>query len=526
MDSQKANSILEAYRDELRKSGVLGWADALCASLPHAEVYLVGGAVRDCLLGRADTKDYDFVVRNVEAPKLEAQLARYGAVNYVGKTFGVYKLKLTEPLSVEALDIALPRTEHAWGTGKYRDVDTQSNPALPLKEDLGRRDFTVNAMAMRVTDPPIPPLLRGGQKGGIIVDEFNGLEDLTNKKLKTVGKPDERMREDYSRALRGLRFAVMLGFSFEQATWSTILRTIPHLLDVDAQGERIIPVEIIAREFLSALAAHPVAAFDLIESSGTFSALMPELLAMKGCPQPQEFHTEGDVWFHTRLALAAMESPAFAKEFSSPILIPAPQPLWNAELALAVLLHDIGKPATLTTPETHGADRIRFNDHDRVGAEMATSLIERLKLTSPDNEGVDADRVCALIRHHLLFVHGDVDELRPSTIEKYFFRDPLLGEELLRLSYADGAATIAKDGKGTTADYHRMRARIEALKEKGKHTLPRPLITGHEVMALLKIPAGPAVGEALVCMREAQLEGRITTPEEAKKYLEGIKTSS
>src|SRR3989338_3234140 len=261
MDLEKANSILGAYTDELRKSGILGWADALCASLPQAEVYLVGGAVRDCLLGRADTKDYDFVVRNVEATKLETQLSRFGAVNYVGKTFGVYKLKLTEPAHVEALDIALPRTEHALGTGKYRDVDTQSDPALPLKEDLGRRDFTINAMAMRVTDPPIPPLLRGGQKRGILVDEFNGVEDLADKKLRTVGKPDERMKEDYSRALRGLRFAVSLGFTIEASTWDAIVRSIAHLLDHDSQGARIIPAEVAAHEFLKALAAHPLAAF-------------------------------------------------------------------------------------------------------------------------------------------------------------------------------------------------------------------------------------------------------------------------
>ena len=526
MDSQKANSILGAYTDELRKSGILGWADALCASLPQAEVYLVGGAVRDCLLGRADTKDYDFVVRNVEAPKLETQLSRFGAVNYVGKTFGVYKLKLTEPAHVEALDIALPRTEHAWGTGKYRDVDTQSDPALPLKEDLGRRDFTINAMAMRVTDPPIPPLLRGGQKRGILVDEFNGVEDIADKKLRTVGKPDERMKEDYSRALRGLRFAVSLGFTIEASTWDAIVRSIAHLLDHDSQGARIIPAEVIAQEFLKALSAHPLAAFDLFELSGTFSILIPEFLAMRGCPQPQKFHTEGDVWVHTRLALAVLESPAFAQEFSNPILLPAPQPLWNAGLALAVLLHDIGKPPTLTTPETHGADRVRFNDHDRVGAEMATALIERLKFTSPTGIGVDADRVCALIRHHLLFVHGDVDELRPSTIEKYFFRNPLLGEELLRLSYADGAATIAKDGKGTIADYKRMRVRIEALKEKGRHTLPRPLLSGHDVMALFGLPEGPRVGKILTSIREAQLEGKIATPDEAKKHLTELYTLS
>ncbi|MEW6610740.1 MAG: hypothetical protein AB1352_03925 [Patescibacteria group bacterium] len=509
MNESKAENVLRAYRDGLYEAGMLRWAQELVKTYPKAEVYLVGGAVRDCLLKRVDTKDYDFVVRNVAARELEACLSRFGTVNYVGKSFGVYKLRLHEPPSVEALDIALPRTEHAWGTGKYRDIDTQSDPALSLKEDLGRRDFTVNAMAMRVS----------GDSRQLLVDSFGGLKDLEEKNIRTVGNPSERMREDYSRALRGLRFAVMLEFTIEQETWNALIRTVSHLHNSDVEGERIIPTEIIAKEFLGALEARPTKALDLYTESGALGVLLPELLEMKGCPQPPEYHSEGDVWTHTRLALAVLESAPFAEQFRESILTSELEPLWDAETALTVLLHDVGKPATLTTPEGHGTDRIRFHEHAEVGARMAGSIIDRLALTSPAGFGIDRARVLFMVRHHLLFLHGDVDRLRPATIEKYFFHDAGRGEKFLKLCYADAAASIPADGSNTLRDFYRMVARLNTLKEKGRKTLPPPLLTGNEVMEMLGIPEGPRVGAALHKLREAQLEGTITNKKEAVHYL-------
>jgi len=509
MDQQSANEILYAYQNVLRQQGVLSWIDELARRYPDAEVHLVGGAVRDCVLGRPDAKDYDFVVRNVASDALESVLKKFGTVNYVGKAFGVFKLKLHEPLELEALDVALPRTEQAWGTGKYKDVDTQSDPALPLDKDLARRDFTVNAIAMRVM----------GGRGQLLVDNYNGLNDAAGRLLRAVGDPHERFNEDYSRMLRGLRFAANLGFEIEQATWDALVATLSHLNDQDKAGVWIVPRETIASEFLRALGGSPVRAFDLYEKSGAFSELMPELDAMKDCPQPVQFHSEGDVWTHTRLALAVLESEVFAAQFREPILTQDARSLWNAEIALAVLLHDIGKPSTLTTPERDGTDRIRFNDHDQVGAQMAGAIIDRLKLTSPEGIGVDVERMKFIIRHHLLFLHGKVDELRPTTIEKYFFADPVRGEEFLKLCFADGAATVPADGSPTLQNFHRMVARINTLKERGRKTLPPALLTGYEIMELLSIPSGKAVGEVLEQLREAQLEGKINNPEEARAFL-------
>ncbi|OGL77770.1 hypothetical protein A3J43_01100 [Candidatus Uhrbacteria bacterium RIFCSPHIGHO2_12_FULL_54_23] len=509
MTIPEAEQSLQDYRDTLRIAGVVRWAEELVKREKGAEAYLVGGAVRDRILGRPDTEDYDFVVRNVAPDALEAHLKKFGAVNYVGKLFGVYKLKLEGAEGIDALDVALPRTEHAWGTGKYTDVDTQSDPHLPLEEDLARRDFTVNALAARMA----------GDRSQSLVDNFGGLQDLAAKRLRTVGKPEERFTEDYSRTLRGLRFAAALGFECEPGTWAALTRTIPRLNDRDAQGERVIPAEVIAKEFLGALIASPVRAFDLYTESGGFAVLLPEVVALKGCPHPPEYHAEGDVWTHTRLALTALESAPFAAQFRESILTLTPQPLWNAEVALTVLLHDIGKPSTLMTPEKDGSDRIRFNDHDQVGAQMAGTIIDRLKLTSPEELGVDRARVHFLIRHHLLFLHGHADELRPATIEKYFFADPVRGEEFLKLCFADGAATIPAGGTDTLRDFRRMVARLNALKVKGRKTLPKPLLDGNEVMALLQLSPGKEVGEALRKLREAQLEGKVKTREEAAELL-------
>jgi len=241
--------------------------------------------------------------------------------------------------------------------------------------------------------------------------------------------------------------------------------------------------------------------------------------AMKGCPQPVEFHSEGDVWVHTMMAVAALESPAFAETFHEPFLTNERAAPWDAEEVLAVLLHDMGKPSTLQTPETHGVDRIRFNRHAEVGASIAARVVDRLKLTAPDGRGVDKERLIFLIRHHMVLVHGEVAAMRSTTIEKYFFSDPVRGEKLLKLFYCDGTATIPMGGSATLREFQKLITRINALKVKGDKILPPPLLTGDEVMALLKIGPGRIVGEALAKLREAQLEGTISTYDEACQFI-------
>ncbi|HBX16465.1 MAG TPA: hypothetical protein DEF57_04215, partial [Candidatus Magasanikbacteria bacterium] len=285
------NLLQNQLRRALKQAAGLGFANRLLKKFPEAKIYLVGGIVRDWILKRV-SQDYDFVVSGVPTKKLEAFLKTQGQVNLVGRRFGVFKF--TPKKSTLTLDIALPRTEHAWGTGGYKDVETQSDWRLPIEEDLKRRDFTINAMALEMSEKKL-------------IDPFDGQTDLKKKLIKTVGKPRERFKEDYSRMLRALRFAAQLNFTIEKNTWLALIKMMKKI------SNGIVPAEVIAKEFIKSLMSDPVKTLDLWGASGALKYLMPELLKMRNCPQPKEFHAEGDVWTHTRIALKNLTTPAYKK---------------------------------------------------------------------------------------------------------------------------------------------------------------------------------------------------------------------
>ncbi len=474
----------------------------LQSKFPDGEVYLVGGAVRDLLLGRP-TKDHDFLVRGITASDLAEFLDRRGKVSWVGKTFGVYKFMPADMVLDEPVDIALPRTERSFSLGGvYRDFLVKSDPFLSIEEDMGRRDFTVNAMAADITKR-------------CVIDPFGGLNDLKAGRLRAVGEPRLRFSEDASRILRGLRFACQYKFDFEPETWAALCEAVGLLVAKREDGGFVVPRETIAKEWIKAMVADPVAAFDLWDKSGAFEKLIPELIAMKGCPQPQEFHTEGDVWNHTRLALTQLASPAFCEEFHSE---------YDAELVLATLLHDVGKPPTLQTPERDGVDRIRFNNHDKVGARFAKEIATRLRLSifpKGSRYYIDVDALGWLVEKHLLLVHGEIDRMRASTIEKHFLNPAYPGAKLLQLIFCDGRATVPPDGVPQLVYYRQVRKRIEKIEEMGRERsrIPPPLLTGEEVMEALHLSPGPSVGEYLALLREEQLSGRLASQEDAIAFL-------
>ena len=464
--------------------------------------HLVGGAVRDLALGRP-TKDLDLIVRGLPIDRLRAALERHGRVDLVGKHFGVLKFA---PKGIEldgAVDVALPRTEHSLRrTGGYKDFAVQSDPALPVEEDLRRRDFTINAMAWELRQHRL-------------IDPFNGRRDLAACTIRAVGAPVERFAEDYSRLLRALRFACQLGFEIEPATWAAITQTIAHLNDA-ADGDFIVPRETIGKELTKMFWLSPVRAFDLLDESGATAALMPELLRMKDCPQPPNYHSEGDVWVHTRLALSQLESERFRATF--------PDEPASAELVFAVVLHDVAKPVALRTPEKDGTDRIRFDGHDRIGATIAQAIATRLKLSSAPAGSplhIDADHLAWLVGHHLLMMSGPIEQMKNSTIERYFFSADRPGRALLQLIWADSSATIHECGRADMTSFQQLKARIEQLAAltAERDRLPPPLIDGHRIMQLLSLPPGPRIGELITQVREAQLAGEITTPEQAEAWL-------
>lgn len=487
-----------------------GFLARLRKKFPQVEVYLVGGAVRDLILGRP-TKDFDFVVRGIAAKPLEKFLSREGDCDLVGRNFGVFKF-LPKGRSAEPFDIALPRTEHSTAPGGYRNFEVQSNPTLPITDDLSRRDFTINAIAYRLDVVGKNIFIQE------VIDPREGIVDLKKKLIRTVGDPEERFKEDYSRLLRGLRFSLQLGFKIEPATFAAIRAKIKHLNDMVSEV-RVVPTETIAREFLKSLVANPVATLDLWDKAEAIKEIMPELLPMKGCRQPKNFHSEGDVWTHTRLSLSILASKEFRKEFG--------REEEAAETILGVLFHDIGKPPTKQTPEEHGTDRIRFNNHDSVGAKMAEGICRRLTLSAPAEFNIDAERVAAIVRHHLITVHGPVAAMRENTLEKYFFNPAFPGHSLRQVIFCDSSATVPPEGKPDLQHFFALKKRIQKLEKLSakKPVLPPPICNGDEVMKLLKLKPGPQVGAYLRDLREEQLSGRVKTKKQARLFLrKGVKS--
>lgn len=229
-----------------------------------ARVFLVGGALRDALLHRK-TKDFDFVVTGISREKLEARLRTFGQVDLTGKHFGVFKFLPNNFSTDEPLDISLPRTEkpHAESVGGYRDFDMQIDPQISIEDDLSRRDFTINAMALDLQNEKL-------------IDPFGGQADLAARIIRAVNDPRERFAEDLSRLLRALRFAVQLSFEIEQETWSALQEAAPKLNAKSANAIWIVPREIVAREIANMFSINAGRALQLLTASGIFSQLFPE----------------------------------------------------------------------------------------------------------------------------------------------------------------------------------------------------------------------------------------------------------
>ena len=499
-----------------------------------AEIFLVGGAVRDFILGRK-TKDYDFIVRGVPAPELELSLKKSGVINLVGKTFGVfkfdpktrYKIQDTRYKPLEPFDIALPRTEHSLSmAGGYKDFEVQSDYKLPIEEDLKRRDFTVNAIALK--------LKMQSAKCKIIeaVDPCGGVNDLKLRLLRAVGEPEQRFKEDFSRILRGLRFACQLDFEIEERTRQAMRELAEHLNDkipvvrgqfIRGQGERgetfIVPRETVGREVVKMFVKDPGKAFGLFESFNLFEVLMPEMLKGIGCPQPPNWHTEGDVFEHTRLAMKILREKDFLKEF--------PKISYDAEVVFGALLHDIGKPYTIQTPEKDGTDRIRFNNHEAEGAKIAREIAERLRLSVYPKESpyhINIGNLSWIIEKHLIPVKEKADEMKKTTFEKYFFSDRYPSQKLLALSLADELSTIHESGSADTSNYYHIKEKMQEMAKQalGDSKPPKPIISGIDVMKTLGMPSGPKIGEILELLREEQLSGGIRTRKQALEFLEKL----
>jgi tRNA nucleotidyltransferase (CCA-adding enzyme) len=299
-----------------------------------AELYLVGGSVRDGLLG-LEGKDADYVVVGVDLPKLKNTLETWARVDVVGASFGV--LKVTH--DTLTVDLALPRTERSTGI-HHRDFEVSFDPSLSIESDLARRDFTINAMARRLSD-------------GALIDPFGGLSDLEQKVLRAVGQPDERFLEDPLRMLRLVRFVAKLGFEPHPQTTSAI-RNLAHL------AQSIAP-ERIQQELLGLLQhIDLLPALRLLRDTGLLAQIIPEYLPCIGYDQRNPHH-------HLSLDEHMFQTVQHAQNAS-------------LETKLAALLHDIGKPST----QSFGQDGIaHYYLHELKGADLCRQIL--LQRTARDS---------------------------------------------------------------------------------------------------------------------------------------------
>jgi poly(A) polymerase len=440
------------------------FADQICHTLRSKgfQAFLVGGCVRDILLGR-EPADYD-----VTTDTLPSQVEEIfpGSLT-VGAKFGVVIVPEEAPASSDAerlqVEVATFRSDVGYSDGRHPDrVDYTKSP----QDDVKRRDFTINALLL---DPETNEIL----------DFVGGREDLEAGIIRAIGDPAARFGEDKLRMVRAVRFAARFGYAIEPATLKAIQKLAPEIDQISM--ERL-------RDELTKILTEGAArrGFELLDQTGLLIYLLPEIAKMKGVEQPPQFHPEGDVWIHTLMMIGGLPAG------SSPTL------------AWGVLLHDVGKPPTFAPPAGPNG-RIRFDRHVEVGVKMAEQICRRFRFSNEDTE-----QILALVTNHMKF--KDVPRMKPATLKR-FVRVDKFGEhlELHRLD------SLASHGK---LDNYELVSRFIA-ETSPEQVRPVRLLTGDDLIALGLKP-GPRFKAILYNVEEAQLDGTIHTHEEAVRLAQTL----
>jgi putative nucleotidyltransferase with HDIG domain len=412
-----------------------------------------GGYVRDMVMGSTEPGDID--IATAATPQQVSEIFP-GAIG-VGERFGV----MIVVLGGAAFEVATFRKDVGGADGRHPDsvAFVGAETADAAREDAMRRDFTINGMFY-------DPLTDA------IIDHVGGRRDLENKTIRAIGDPGRRFGEDHLRMLRAVRFSARFGFAIEKGTWEALKQ--------GCEGIARISAERIFQETDKILAfPRADAALVLLHESGLLSILFPELERCAGVEQPPEFHPEGDVFAHTVKALGLLDKPSQVAAWS-------------------VMLHDIGKPATMVRAE----DRIRFSNHDVAGAAMAADVLRRLKAPA-----MLVDNVYDVIINHMNFMN--VTKMRLSTLKKFLARPTL--EDEMELHRAD---CLASHGDISNYDFIR-RKQAEMPPQEIK---PPALINGKDLIALGMKP-GPLFGKILGEAYDLQLENKLTSRDEAVEWV-------
>lgn len=408
-----------------------------------------GGCVRDMLRGTAP-HDYD-IATDARPEQVEALFRRTVAV---GAHFGVVCV---------LEDAAEFHVASFRADGRYLDGRHPESVAFATsEEDAHRRDFTVNAMFF---DPVRAEL----------IDYVGGRTDLLAGVLRAIGDPAARFREDRLRMLRAVRFATVLDFEIEPATWRAVQENVASIHEVSAERIRDELVKLF-------LAKQRVRGFDLLDGSGLMREILPEVAALKGCEQPPEFHPEGDVFVHTRRMLELLPDEA------------------SVPLVFSVLFHDIGKPSTYTFDPVE--QRIRFSGHDKAGAQMTERIMTRLRFS-----GREIDATVEAVAQHMVF--KDVQKMRVAKLKRFMSRPHFDAE--LELHRVDCLSS-----HGALDNYDFLQTKRDEF--ASEPLIPPRLVTGNDLIALGMKP-GPHFKQILDAVQSQQLEHTLASREEALEFV-------
>lgn len=409
--------------------------------------YLAGGCVRDRVLG-VPAQDYD--IATDARPEVVQEM--FDNTVPVGARFGVIMVVDDE----DTFEVATFRADAPYLDGRRPSAVRFGT----IEEDARRRDFTIGGMYF---DPA----------EGRVIDLVGGLRDLRAGVIRAIGDANERFEEDHLRVLRAVRFASRLGFEIEPATWTAMRRAAPKLANIAAErvGEEAV---------LIMTGGQAARGLDLMRDSGVLEVVMPEVLPMIGCGQPQNFHPEGDVYRHTRLALSMLEAGC------------------TETLAFGVLLHDVAKPRCRA--ESNG--KVTFYGHTEQGAQMAAVIMRRMRRSRFVQE-----RVAYLVRDHLRLCMAP--RMRPSTLKRMLAEDGF--GELLELSRLDALASSSYLG------FYHFCARALAVMGQEEIRPPR-FISGDDLIAMGFAP-GPEFKTILRDVEDQQLDGALGSRDEALDYV-------
>lgn len=443
------------------------------------EAVLVGGVVRDGVIAALRGEPFsphDVDIATSATPEEIKRIFRDRPVLSVGEAFGVMVVVAPDGHQYE---VSTFRTERGYSDGRRPDEVRWTS----LEEDLLRRDFTVNGLAARID--------------GEIIDIVGGIRDIETRLIRTIGDPAERFSEDYLRMLRAVRFACKLGFEIEPKTREAIRKNAEKIVGISWERIREELVKILET-------SRSAQGILLMDELGLLEHILPEISALKGVPQPENYHPEGDVFIHTVLSLEVADSLSF-----------------SYLVKLGLLFHDVGKPEALARARGE-----HMGGHEAIGVRIAHEAMKRLRFSNREIE-----HVLFLVKEHmraprlpmmgrgkqvLLVTTG---EREGEPIEELPRRFPLFSD-LLRLLICDAEASAHRSSAWLPVLRETVRVLVHLQRVQGLK-FARKLVNGNDLLRM-GVPKGPVLGEILDEVHERILAGEITTREEALRYAERL----